>query len=411
MLSTLVIGIVALMYLVDLIVSLVNYQNRNQPIPRIVQDIYDHEKYAKWLRYSMESMRFQLVEQTASTALLLGLLGFGVFGMLESWVAQRVSNEILGTLVFLGILLVSSVVVSLPFAYYGTFVIEEKYGFNKSTIKTFVWDQVKSLGLAVILGGGLVALLHAVYLVFEDQLWLFILSAWVILSVVLVVVFILNTKVFVKIFNKLTPLEEGTLKTEIEILARRVGFAVSAISVMDASKRSTKLNAFFSGLGKTREVVLFDTLVEKMNEKEILAVLAHELGHAVHKDVSRLMVQQIAVFGIYAAMIGWILQSDALAQAFGLSGVHFGFSLILFSVFISPVGLMLGIPLNYLSRKAEYAADAFSVKMVGEEPMSGALRRLAQENLANLNPHPLFVLLHYSHPPMADRLGAILRSG
>jgi STE24 endopeptidase len=236
---------------------------------------------------------------------------------------------------------------------------------------------------------------------------LFILSAWGALSLIMLIVFILNTKVFVKIFNKLTPLNDGPLKEKIEAMAGQVGFNVQAISVMDASKRSTKLNAFFSGLGKTREVVLFDTLMEKLKEDEILSVLAHELGHAVNKDVPRLLALQIAVFGLYAAIIGAILQSPQLALAFGLTGPHFGFSIVLFSILAEPLSLLLGFPMNYISRKAEYAADAFAAKLANPRAMMSALRTLAREDLANLNPHPLYVKIHYSHPPIPERLRAI----
>ena len=231
--------------------------------------------------------------------------------------------------------------------------------------------------------------------------------AWLILTIVMVILFVLNTKVFVKIFNKLTPLPDGELRSQINILAEKVGFNVKAISVMDASKRSTKLNAFFSGLGKTREVVLYDTLIEKLDDQEILSVLAHELGHAVHKDVTRMLGLQIVLFGLYAVVIGFILQSASLAQAFGLSGVHLGFSLILFSILISPLELILSIPINFISRKAEYAADAFAAKLVGKDSTMNAFKVLAQENLANLTPHPVYVWVHYSHPTIPQRLEAI----
>lgn len=395
------------MYVIDLIITLVNYKHRNQPIPEIARDIYDQEKYQKWLSYFMETLRFEVIVKSVSTGLLLVLLGFGFFGYLEHITVQWFSHPILQTLAFLGVFGLLSMLISLPFDYYGTFVIEEKYGFNKTTHKTFFVDILKNILVASVLGGGLVALLNAIYLQFIDQIWWFVLYAWVILTVVMIILFVLNTKVFVKIFNKLTPLPEGELRDKIQALAEKVGFNVKAISVMDASKRSTKLNAFFSGLGKTREVVLFDTLVEKLDEGEILSVLAHELGHAVHKDVLRMLGLQIAMFGLYAVVIGFILQSALLAQAFGLSGVHLGFSLILFSILISPLELILTFPLNYLSRKAEYAADAFATKYAGKEPTMNAFRVLAQENLANLTPHPLYVLMHYSHPTIPQRLEAI----
>lgn len=407
MISNIIIALVALMYFIDLVITLVNYKYRHQPIPDIAKDIYDQEKYQKWLSYFMETMRFEIIVKSVSTGLLLVLLGFGFFGYLERITVQWFSHPILQTLAFLGIFSLLSMLTSLPFDYYGTFVIEEKYGFNKTTHKTFFVDILKNILVAAVLGGGLVALLNAIYLQFIDQIWWFVSYAWIIITVVMVILFVLNTKVFVKIFNKLTPLPEGELRDKIQALAEKVGFNVKAISVMDASKRSTKLNAFFSGLGKTREVVLFDTLVEKLDEEEILSVLAHELGHAVHKDVPRMLGLQIAMFGLYAVVIGFIMQSASLAHAFGLSGVHLGFSLILFSILISPLELILTFPLNYISRKAEYAADAFATEHAGKSPTMNAFRVLAQENLANLTPHPLYVLIHYNHPTIPQRLEAI----
>ena len=407
MISYIIIGLIALMYVIDLVITLINYKNRTQPIPEIARYIYDQEKYTKWLNYFMETMRFEIIVKFVSTALLLGLLIFGFFGYLERITLQWFNHPILQTLAFLGVFGLLSMLISLPFDYYATFVIEEKYGFNKTTHKTFIVDLLKSILVAAVLGGGLVALLNAVYLEFIDHIWWFILYAWVILTIVMIILFVLNTKVFVKIFNKLTPLPDGELRDKIQALAEKVGFSVKAISVMDASKRSTKLNAFFSGLGKTREVVLFDTLVEKLDDEEILSVLAHELGHAVHKDVPKMLAMQILMFGLYAVVIGFILQSASLAQAFGLSGVNLGFSLILFSVLISPLEFLLGFPLNHISRKAEYAADAFATKYVGKEATSGAFKVLAQENLSNLTPHPLYVLVHYNHPTIPQRLEAI----
>jgi len=401
-----VIAIIVLMFIIDLIVSILNYQHRKQPTPQNVKDIYDQEKYQKWLAYSMETMRFGLVTKTFSTLLLIILLLSGAFGWLERLANSWFENPILRNLAFLGVYYLFNMLLGLPFDYYATFVLEEKFGFNKSTRKTFFLDQLKNLLLITVLGGGLVAGLQVPFMMYADRQWLFILTAWVAIAIIMVILFTLN-KLFVKLFNKLTPLPEGALRTKIEALAASVGFKVSAISVMDASRRSTKLNAFFSGLGRTREVVLYDTLVEKMSEDEIVSVLAHELGHAVHKDVTKILLQQILMIGAYLALFGLVAGNNALAQAFGLSGAHFGFSLLLFSILISPLDLLLDIPLNFLSRKAEYAADAFSADLVDKGAIQGALRILAQENLANLNPHPLYVLLHYSHPPLSARLAAI----
>lgn len=405
--QTLVLSLIVVIYLADLAVTLINDRHSRRPLPEAARGIYDDAQYDRWLAYSLATLRHGLLVKTVLTALLLALLASGAFGLLERWTNAWFSHPLLQTLAFLGAFALLNLVVSLPFNYYHTFVIEERFGFNKTTRRTFFLDTLKSIALGAVLGSVVVTLLYRLYTTFLDRLWLFILAAWAALSVLIVLVFVLNTRLFVKLFNKLTPLPEGELREEIAALAARVGFNVRAISVMDASKRSTKLNAFFSGLGRTREVVLFDTLLEKLKKEEILAVLAHELGHAVHRDVLRLLGAQIAVLGIYAALIGFLLQSPALAQAFGLSGVHFGFSLVLFGILSEPLDLLLSLPVNALSRRAEYAADAFAARLAGAEPMQSALRTLAQENLANLNPHPLYVLLHYSHPPIPARLRAI----
>ncbi len=408
--KALIIALVVVMYLIDLVVTLVNERYSRRPLPPQARGIYDDEQYAKWLDYSLATLRYGIIAKTVTTALLLALLAFGAFGWLERQTNAWFAHPLLQTLAFLGVFALFNFVVSLPFSYYRTFVIEEKFGFNRTTRKTFVLDRLKSILLTAVLGGGVVSLLYVLYTAFVENLWLFIASAWGALAVIQVVLFVLNTKVFVKLFNKLTPLPEGELRSEIEALAGRVGFNVRAISVMDASKRSTKLNAFLGGLGKTREVVLFDTLLEKLNREEILSVLAHELGHAVHKDAPRMLGMQIVISGIYAALIGFILQSPALAQAFGLSGIHFGFSVVLFGILSGPLDLLLSLPFNAIVRRAEYAADAFAAKLAGAPAAVSALRLLAQENLANLNPHPLYVLLHATHPPIPERMKAIQES-
>ena len=409
--NLLIIGLITVMYGIDLAVTLLNDRHSRRPLPPHAQGIYHAEQYARWLNYSLATLRHEIITKSVITALMLALLVFGAFGALERWTSAWFDQPLLQTLAFLGMFAFLNLLVGLPSSYYKTFVIEEKFGFNKTTHKTFILDVLKSLGLGIALGGGVVSLLHALYIAFAQQLWLFIFSAWALLSVLLVILFILNTKVFVRLFNKLTPLPQGELRDAIERLASQVGFNVRAISIMDASKRSTKLNAFFSGLGKTREVVLFDTLLEKLKTEEILSVLAHELGHAIHKDAVRFLAVQIAILGLYAGLIGAILQSPQLAQAFGLSGVHFGFGLVLFSILIEPIDLLLSLPVNAISRKAEFAADAFAAHATSAQPTMNVLRILAQENLANLNPHPLYVLLHYTHPPIPERLRAISGQG
>lgn len=294
---------------------------------------------------------------------------------------------------------------TLPLSYYRVFKIEESFGFNKMTKKLFVIDKIKSFILTVVFGGGIISLLFVIFKAFTN-IWIFILIAYVVIFAVMLLLFLFNG-VFVRLFNKLTLLEEGSLKEKIDALAVSLGFEVKRIYVMDGSRRSTKLNAFFSGLGKTKEVVLFDTLIEKSTEDQILAVLAHELGHATHKDTLKGLIQQLFVIGLYVLVLGFILTTADLHTAFYLSNVHFGFSIILMSILLSPVNTLLGLYTNYVSRIHEYKADAFAAKHTSKEAMISALKLLVVENFANLTPHPLYVKLYYSHPPISSRIASV----
>ncbi len=404
-----ILSLISIMFVVRTFISILNYKHSIKGVPENVSHIYDQEAYDKWLAYNRDQMKYGLITRTFNFVLMLLLLVFQVFGYIEQLSNQITDNIYLQTLLFLGIYFVASAIIDLPFEYYQTFVIEEKHGFNKSTKKTFFIDQIKQMLLLFVLGGAAIYGLHALFLNMAN-IWLFIVLAWAAISVVMILIFVLNTKVFVRLFNKLTPLEEGSLKTKIDELAGSLGFEIDKISIMDASRRSTKLNAFFSGLGKHRDVVLYDTLVEKMEEEEILAVLGHELSHALHKDTTKMLIEQILVFGVFAAMIGLILNWSALYTGFGLSGIHFGFSVILISIVMGPISMLLGIPTNYVSRVAEFRADAFGAKHVSKDAMISALEVLARANYSNLNPHPLYVKLYYNHPTIAKRIEAIKAS-
>lgn len=401
-----VIGILVLVYLFELLVSMLNHRYRSKPIPENLNDIYDQDRYQKWLAYSLDNHRFGQLKRGFSLLVMLSMLLFGFLAWLESMTSSWTENQVLATLFFLGIFETIMILIGIPFKYYGIFVIEERHGFNKTTKKTFVKDLIVGYLLMIILGGGIVSGIYALFLTF-NRLWTFIFVTWGAITFVMLIIFMFLNKLFLRLFNKFTPLPEGSLKTRIEELASSLGFNIKALSVMDASRRSTKLNAFFTGLGKSKEVVLFDTLIEKMSEDEIVAVLAHELGHAVHKDVWKVLVQQIVLLLFYAAGIGFVLESADFALSFGLTSVHFGFALILFMILFEPIQLILGIPLSALSRKAEYKADAFAKSKTSGAAMISALKVLSREDLVNLNPHPLSVLLYYSHPPMKERIDSI----
>lgn len=393
------------MFVFEFLISIMNYRYKNQPIPKNVQGLYDKDKYKKWLEYSMANFKFGIVSNTLSTVVMLLLLSLGAFGFFEELSIDVTSSALLQTLFFLLMYYMISFMFSLPLSYYRVFKIEESFGFNKMTKKLFIIDKIKSFILTIVFGGGIISLLFIIFEAFTN-IWIFILIAYVVIFAVMLLLFLFNG-VFVRLFNKLTLLEEGSLKEKIDALALSLGFEVKRIYVMDGSKRSTKLNAFFSGLGKTKEVVLFDTLIEKSTEDQILAVLAHELGHATHKDTLKGLIQQLFVIGLYVLVLGFILTTVDLHTAFNLSNVHFGFSIILMSILLSPVNTLLGLYTNYVSRVHEYKADAFAAKHTSKEAMISALKLLVVENFANLTPHPLYVKLYYSHPPISSRIASV----
>jgi len=404
----LVIGILVLNYLLDTVLTLLNVRYKKNPIPENVKDLYEPARYQKWINYTQANTRFGLITSGVNLLILLALLvNGGTLIQVLNGVSSSFESPLIQTLVFLGLYQLISFVVGFGFSYYRTFVIEEKFGFNKTTLKVFISDKIKQIILTVILGGAFITGLYFLLESFQENLLAFVVILWVSVMVLFGLLSYLYTAVFVKIFYKIEPIEEGSLRTKIESLAEEVGFKVKAISKLNASKRSSKMNAFFSGFGKQKEIVFFDTLLEKMGEDEILAVLAHEFAHGKNKDVQRNFIQQFIMVGLFVFLLYFIFTSPDLYTAFGFDGVFLGFGIILFSVLASPLNYAFGIPTMALSRKAEYRADAFAVSLMGQEAMAGALKILAKDSLADLNPHPLYVTFNYSHPPMHLRLGAI----
>jgi len=403
----LTIAVILALFTLDLWLSRLNYRHRHQPIPDNVADIYDADSYQKWLDYTMETHRLSMLVKIVNTLLLLTFLLLGIFPALAGFAGNFTGHTILQTLLFLGFYSLIHYVLNIGFDWYSTFHIEERYGFNKSTVKTFLLDQVKSMGLSLVLGGGILYILLTLYLRAGSR---FILYAWLFAMALSLTVNLLNTRVFVRIFNKLSPLPDGELKEEIRTLAEKTGYGVKKISVIDASKRSARLNAFFSGFGRFKHIVLYDTLLEKCDTDEIVSVLAHEIGHAKHKDVLQNFFISMVQVSAALAVLSFFLASDSMARAFGFPEVHLGFAMILFGILMEPFGVLLGIPLSALSRRAEYRADRFAAEVSDPEAMVGALKVLARENFANLTPHPLVVKMTYSHPPISQRISAIRRN-
>jgi STE24 endopeptidase len=394
------------MYTVRLVLSILNYRYRTSTIPENVSHIYSKARYKKWLNYSMENFRFGLITKGVSVVLIVTLLLTGSFAQIATLTQSWTSSELFGSLFFFLVLLVANQILDTPFEYYQTFVIEAKYGFNKTTKKTFALDIVKNIALTSLLGFGLLSGLYGLVQLFADEIPWFVVGVWAGLSILFVLIAMFNG-FFVRLFYKLSPLAQGELRSRIEHLASSVGFRLKRIFVMDASSRSAKLNAFFTGLGKTKEIVLFDTLVAKLTEDEVMSVMAHEIAHSVHKDVHRMILENVIVFGVYATVLGLLFQTPEFSLAFGFEQAHFGFTLILFGVLISPISFLVNVPRMYLSRIAEFKADAYSASKIDKTHMMSALTTLAREDLANLTPHPLYVAFYYSHPPMSERLAAL----
>jgi STE24 endopeptidase len=404
--SSSIIGILVVMYTVRLVLSILNYRYRTSTIPENVSHIYSKARYKKWLNYSMENFRFGLITKGVSVVLIVTLLLTGSFAQIATLTQSWTSSELFGSLFFFLVLLVANQLLDTPFEYYQTFVIEAKYGFNKTTKKTFALDIVKNITLSSLLGFGLLSGLYGLVQLFADEIPWFVVGVWAGLSILFVLIAMFNG-FFVRLFYKLSPLAQGELRSRIEHLASSVGFRLKRIFVMDASSRSAKLNAFFTGLGKTKEIVLFDTLVAKLTEDEVMSVMAHEIAHSVHKDVHRMILENVIVFGVYATVLGFLFQTPEFSLAFGFDQAHFGFTLILFAVLISPISFLVNVPRMYLSRIAEFKADAYSALKIDKTHMMSALTTLAREDLANLTPHPLYVAFYYSHPPMSERLAAL----
>ncbi len=391
----------------DISLSLLNYRHRNQPIPESVSDIYDKKEYGRWLRYQMEITRLSIGSDLVGTAILLAFFLLGFFPALDRLTKTATDNAILQTLFFLGLYWLAVKLISTPFQIYRTFGIEGRYGFNTSTWKVFLADQIKAVLLAVSLGGPLLYLLLYLYNRMERQS---LLAIWMIVMAVMLIASILYTRVFIRLFNRITPLEKGTLYEKTTLLAEQTGFAIRGISVMDASKRSTKLNAFFTGFGRFKHIILFDTLLEKCTTDEIVSILAHEIGHSKSKDAFKGLVFTAVQTIVFLGLFFYFLKSTALAAAFGFAEPNLGFSLVIFSILMEPIGILLGIPVSAFSQKAESKADAYAAKHTDPATMISALKVLTRENYANLTPHPIVVKMTYSHPPVADRIAALTKN-
>lgn len=383
------------------------YRNRKRMSPEIpyqLEGIYDDEEYAKQQAYQKENSRFGLYGSLFSFSVLFLVLVFGLFGWLDEFLRQFISNEILLTLSFFGVIYLINEILSLPFDYYNTFVIEERFGFNKST-KTIFWlDQLKGLLLAVVLGGTILALITWLYTAIGELAWLY---AWGAITVVSLFMTLFYSNIIVPLFNKQTPLGEGELRDAIEAFAQKAGFAINNIYVMDASKRSTKANAYFTGFGAKKRIVLFDTLINDLDKDEIVAVLAHEIGHYKKKHTLQGMFISICYTGILLFLLSLLLDNKDIAIALGGQSASFHLGLIAFSIFFTPVSFVINVLSSIHSRKNEYQADGYAAGFGLADSLISGLKKLSVKSLSNLNPDSLYVFFNYSHPTLLQRIKAM----
>ena len=396
-----ILAILVIDFLFDRLLDYLNSTRWSNKLPFELQGIYDEDKYRKSQNYLRENMRFGLLTSSLSFVLIIAFLLLGGFPFLDNWVRQYTEHPILMALLFFGIIGLASDLLSTPFDIYHTFVIEEKYGFNRTTPKTYVADKLKGWLLAIILGGGLMAVIIWFYQMAGSYFWLY---AWAFLTFFSIFMAMFYSTLIVPLFNKQTPLEEGELRDAIEKFSQKAGFKLDNIFVIDGSKRSSRANAYFSGLGKKKRIVLFDTLIEEHTTEELVAVLAHEIGHYKKKHITKGMFVSIISSGAMLYLLGLFINRRELSMALGVEQSSFHIGIIAFGLLYSPVSTLLGIAGNYMSRKHEYQADAFAAEKYKPEPLQEALKKLSVNNLSNLRPHPVNVSVNYSHPPLLQRL-------
>lgn len=397
-------GIIIFEYLLERLLDYLNSTRWSNKLPEEVKDIYDEEKYRKSQDYEKATTRFGTLTSTFSFLLMLGMLLAGGFAWLDQLVRQITEHSILMPLLFFGILGLAADLLSTPFSIYSTFVIEEKFGFNKTTPKTFILDKLKGWLLALIIGGGLLALIIWIYNSTGQWFWLI---AWGAIAAFTIFMTMFYSNIIVPLFNKQTPLEEGELRTAIEDFAAKAGFKLKNIYVMDGSKRSTRANAYFTGLGAKKRIVLFDTLIKDHTIPELVAVLAHEVGHYKKKHTLTGTLLSLAQTSIMLYILGLFIGNPLLSEALGAEEQSFHMGILAFGLLYTPLSTVLGLIMNAVSRSNEFAADRFAGLNYDASALMDALKKLAVNHLSNLRPHPACVFFYYSHPPLLRRLDAL----
>ena len=397
--------VIAVNYLLDLFSGFLNYGSFNDEIPSNVRDIYNTDEYEKSQKYKKENFKFNLFVSSYSFIILVSVLYGGYFGVLDSTIRNfTLENEISPSVLFFFSIYLINDILLLPFQFYRVFVIEQKYGFNTMSLKTFIIDKLKGYLLTIIVGLVIIVPLLILILLFPQSFWIY---SWLLLSFFMIFLNMFYTSLIVPLFNKLTPIDDGDLKDSLNSYAKKVGFSLSNIFVINGSKRSNKANAFFTGFGKNKKIVLYDTLIKNHTVDELVAVLAHEVGHYKLRHVISNLVISIVTTGFMLFLMSKFLFNSEVSYALGGNVSFRHLEILAFFILYTPISRFINILVFIKSRKNEYEADNFAISTFKKSPLVSALKKLSRDNLTNLTPHPLFEFINYSHPSLSKRLRSI----
>ncbi len=396
-----ILAILVTQYLAHQFLEYLNAKRFQSTLPPELADVFDETEYRKSQQYKRANYKFGLISDGFSLVLTVCFLVLGGFEWVDRLTRSITEDTIPMALLFFGIIMFGSALLGLPFSYYKTFVIEGEYGFNKTTKSTFLSDKIKGTLLTLVLGGGMLALFILFYISTGRNFWIYM---WVAVGVFILFINLFYSRLIVPLFNKQTPLEEGSLKKSIEDYAKKVGFELQNIFVIDGSKRSTKANAYFSGFGKEKRITLFDTLINDLNEDEIVAVLAHEVGHYKRKHIIANLLASLFTTGVTLFILSLFINHPEISLAIGVSTPSFHAALVGFALLYSPISEITGLIMNYLSRRFEFQADNFAKRTFAASLLISSLKKLSKKSLSNLTPHPAYVFVHYSHPPLIERI-------
>ena len=409
-----IITIITIDFILEQILDYINLKHQKSEVPDEMKGYYDGDKYRKSQKYLSLQTKFSFVTSTFSFVLALAMLVGGIFGMLDEWIRNTplpsflggndVSDPVVLALIFFGILYFASDILNMPFQVYHTFVIEEKFGFNKTTVKTFILDKLKGYFLTILIGGVILSVLFYLITRLGEGFWLYF---WIVITVFLFFVNMFYTTLIVPLFNKLTPLESGELREAIENYSKQAKFSLRNIFVIDGSKRSSKSNAYFSGIGKKKKIIFFDTLINNHTTEELVAVLAHEVGHYKKKHIVTGFILSTIQVGIMLFMLSFFVFNSTLSAALGANEMGVHLNLLAFGLLYTPISKLTGLFMNLISRKNEFEADKYAAQTYNASALQDALKKLSVDNLSNLTPHPAYVFFHYSHPPLLKRLEAL----